>query len=158
MRFLYPIWNAVPSTIQSWLLSDLEQKGRLRLRQLAEAAPNWAEVSRKMESFGFKWSQDPLRGLLDFHQRTWITCARGEGDCDDWAHVWARIAKPFGEVRIFAAKERGGGWHMMSILDDGTNAYLFSNLLCIRTTPSGNKKALETTFYGYDKTKYIVYL
>lgn len=111
-----------------------------------------------MLDLGFEWTKDPMGGALDFHQRPWITTATGKGDCDDWAYVWGELAKPFGDVRIFVAKEKGGGWHMMTILDDGVNAHLFSNLKHVRCTGSGNRKALENTFFGYDKTAYVVYL
>ena len=44
------------------------------------------------------------------------------------------------------------------VVDDGITAHLFSNLQHVRSTPSHNRKALETTFFGYDKTEYVVYL
>jgi hypothetical protein len=128
------------------------------LRQLADVAPNWDMVAAKMAQLDFKWTEDPVGGLLDFHQRTWITAATRRGDCDDWAHVWKELAKPYGDVSVFVAKGKGRGWHMMTILDDGVTAHLFSNLRHVRSTSSTNRKALENTFYGYDKTSYIVYL
>ena len=158
LRNIYPIWNAIPSAIQAWLSSDVRSKGELVLENLAAIAPNWESVEAKMRDMGFKWNEDPVFGLLDFHQRPWVTAATGRGDCDDWAHVWKELAKPYGDVSVFVAKGKGRGWHMMTILDDGVTAHLFSNLRHVRSTNSRNRKALENTFYGYDKTSYIVYL
>lgn len=158
LRFGYPVWNWLPSAIQAWRLKNLKRSGDIVLDQLAVLAPNWMRISAKMADLNFRWTEDPIGGLLDFHQKPWVTVARGKGDCDDWAHVWKFLAKPYGKVDVFVAKGSGKGWHMMTILDDGVNAFLFSNLRLLRTTSSSNKKALETTFYGYDKTSYVVYL
>jgi hypothetical protein len=158
LRYLYPIWNAVPSTIQACLSSDLKPRGRMALRQLEDLAPNWARVTAKMTDLRFKWSEAPMGGVFSFRQKPWITAATGEGGCDDWAFLWRELAKSFGDVSTFVAKEKGRGRHMMTILDDGTTSWLFSNLRCVRSTASGNRKALETTLLGYDKTAYVVYL
>jgi hypothetical protein len=158
LRNLYPIWNAIPSTIQAFLSSDAKRKGLEILHQLERLAPDWTAVSARMKDLGFIWNEDPMGGALNFHQRPWVTTATGKGDCDDWAFVWRELAKPFGETHVFVAKKKGGGWHMLTILDNGVKAHLFSNLRHVRTTHSSNRKALENTFFGYDKTAYVVYL
>lgn len=156
-RYVRPAWGVIPSAFQAWLSSDIEHRGLGVLRYLRTRAPRWGLVSSDMDQRGFSCDEVSLR-WFGFSQRPWITAASGCGRSDDWAYLWRDLAEMYGEVEIIVVKKKGGGLFMASILDDGVESHLFANLEHIRSTPSSNRKALENSLFGYDKTEYVIHM
>ena len=110
-----------------------------------------------MKSLGFKWTSDPLGGKLDFTSTDWVTCARGEGDCDDWAILWYQILRHHGKVERMYTKKKGGGAHAMTVFTKGTCCYLLSNLGVLVEVSEAKKDVLLTKFYGIETDFSVLY-
>ena len=81
-RAVLPVWNWVASSLEALLYLRRRREALAVLRSLRDL-PDGHALSRWYESMGFVWRSDPLRGLLDFASRPWVSIARGRGDCDD---------------------------------------------------------------------------
>jgi len=145
-RYCYPIWNWLPSYIQSFKYDS--KSGRSILAYFRDLAPDADAIAGQMTSHGFEWTKDPWDGKLNFHQKPWVTCARHKGDCDDWAHLWAAIFKYHAKkIEFLHTQKKGGGGHLMCVVTMDWNCYLFSNLNFARKVPVAQKDDLKTVFY-----------
>lgn len=155
LRYLYPVWNAIPAWVESWGYS--KSVGRDTQAILRALAPDVRAISAYMRGSGFEWTSDPLGGLLDFRSRAWVTCARKRGDCDDWAHLWCQLLKYSGKVEGLYNKKRGGGGHAMAIFSLNGKCHLLSNLNVRATVAEYEKDRLLTHFYGDDTSLSVLY-
>jgi hypothetical protein len=155
LKYLKPLWNAVPAWVES-LWYD-RSKGLDVYRLLCSLGPNLSKIENHLQIYDFKWSPDPLGGILDFRSLAWVTCARGAGDCDDWAHLWYRILKRHGTVEKMYSKKKGGGAHAMTVFTLNGVCYLLSNLSLRTKVGILDKKILLTNFYGEETDFSIIY-
>jgi len=146
LKFLDPVWNIFPAWIQSW--SYDKKKGKDIYHMLRSLAPDIQKIQNHMNALGFEWTSDPLGGSLDYHSFAWVICARGKGDCDDWAHLWYRLLRHHGKVEKMYTRKKGGGAHAMTIFTKGNVCYLLSNLRLRTKVGVLDKKLLLTNFYG----------
>jgi len=156
LKFLYPIWNAIPAWVESWKYD--KHKGRDLFLVLRGYAPDTYRISNHMDIYGFQWTQDPLGGLLDFHSLYWVTCARGKGDCDDWANLWYHLLKYSGKVqRVYTKKKNCLSGHAMVIFTRDGSCHLLSNLQEIACVPERNKQDLLKHFFGTETDYSVIY-
>ena len=154
-RYCFPIWNWLPSYIQSFKYD--QKHGRSVLAYLRDLAPDATAISSQMAGHDFEWTEDPWGGKLNFHQKPWVTCARRKGDCDDWAHLWAAIFKYHADrIEFLHTQKNGGGAHLMCVVTMGRHCYLFSNIQFAKKVPVDQKEDLKTAFYLLE-TKWSVF-
>ena len=156
LRFLNPIWCFFPAWIESWFHD--KRKGKDIFGLLRSQAPNVSSMSNFMKAQGFKWTSDPLGGALDYYSFAWVTCEKGEGDCDDWATLWLRLLRHHGKVERMVTRKKSGGFHMMCIFTNSVGmCHLLSNLNVRLVVPEYEKNRLLNSFYGDDTDFSIIY-
>jgi hypothetical protein len=151
-KYLEWFWNWIPAGIQSIFYNKTRGKGIFR--ELRSLAPDVHKIEVEMGARKFEWRADPI---VDFHQKTWVTCDRGAGDCDDWAHLWKDLLKDHGETRLLFTKRKSGGAHAMCIFIADGKAYLLSNLIVRNKVDAENADELMTKFYG-EETEFSFYM
>jgi len=151
-RYLQKFWNLIPSSIEALWYIRKRRLGAKRLKMLKVLGDKPTIVERIMRSYGFQWRRDPLWGKLDYHSKPWVTCARGAGDCDDFACLWAEILKSKEvEFKLLStySKKRG---HVMCVarMENGIS-FLLSNyrVLSVARTKI-EEEFFEKIFYGDD--------
>lgn len=159
LRHLEPTWHRIPAGIQAWCMGKrAEVEGRLILSKLRALAPSTPQISRELAAMNFEWTQDPAGGLLDFIQHPWVTCARGKGDCDDWARLWSAVLKGHGQVEELVCVSKSGSAHRMTVFTRNGRSTLLSNLSVHSDVPEAEKENLGTAFYGRNITAYYIFV
>jgi len=148
--YLECIWNWLPANIQALKYRKQKKEALEFLERLKKLAPNYSAISRLLVDERFQWDQDPLGGLLDFHQKPWVTCARKAGDCEDFAYLWAEILVDLDKTEKLVSVSKKLKGHMMCIHLTGDMCYLLSNLREIKHVHTELKTTLETEFYRED--------
>ena len=153
LKYLAPCWNVIPAWGESWFYDKC--KGSDIFILLRNLTPDVDRIAESMRTRDFKWTSDPLGGYLDFHSLAWVTCAKGAGDCDDWARLWYELLKSHGQAEKLYTKRKWGGAHAMIIFTRDGTSYLLSNIHVYTRVPEHERDKLLFTFYG-DETDFSV--
>jgi hypothetical protein len=86
-RVVEPVWNFIVSNLEALRYIGRRSDAKQKLANLkgtiqrAEDMPLWYDM------VDFRWSSDPMGGLIDFHSKPWVSVVKNRGDCDDMAYL-----------------------------------------------------------------------
>ncbi len=126
-RAVLPIWNWVASSLEALFYLRRRREALAVLRSLRDL-PDGHALSHWYGSTGFAWRSDPLRGLLDFASRPWVSVSRGRGDCDDMMLI-AEFALEgrYDEGRRCFVYDEGGRGHALYVVRKEDRWYAATN-------------------------------
>jgi len=122
--------------ITSPLLSRLEkaihpgliEQGTRELRELKEKCSSITDYIHFINRMNFRWSNDPIWGILDYTSSPEITVAARTGDCDDFAALAIEVLNPYFEkIWILYTLKGLRGAHVMVVFFNGFKYQLLSN-------------------------------
>ena len=123
-----------------WFVANLEAAyWTIKLpRQIRRIAKDEVSNLKGIATFGledwyrvrrFSWRSDPLRGMLDFSSKPWVSVFKNYGDCDDMARIAfeSLVDEYFATELIFLYGEKGGHAIVVAECEGGGDYYLMNN-------------------------------
>jgi len=107
--------------------SLVEQGGR-ELKELKSKCTSITDYVHFINRMNFKWSNDPIWGILDYTSCPEMTVAGRGGDCDDFAALAIEVLKPHFEKSWLLYTLKGiHKAHVMALFFNGFRYQLLSN-------------------------------